>query len=401
MSIKALVEKKNALVVEAEKMLNVAVEEVRALNEEEKTAYETKEAEIRELEETIKLMEKRSKETKVEEVVSVEERKEEEKVETKETIVEQEKRALADYMRGNITEEVRAMTTTNNGTALIPTHLYNEVIEELAEVAPLYSMVPKLTPVNGNLEILRETGIGTGAFVGEATNLTLTDFTMDKVKLEQKRAGSAIEISQQLINDSGIDIVGYTKNLLYKRLGYALDRAIISGTTVGNSFEGLDSIAGGTDVNQIEEIDIKTDATITISDFMNVLNAMHPDHQAGAVWIMSRKLFNIVAQLQDAAGNYYMLRQMNVVTNKPEYSLFGCKILINDAVKDVADTNRIAYLVNFNEAFKGMIKKDMELKQISGDTQNALKGSHTFTLDIYTDVKCVQPKAVKALKHKN
>lgn len=400
MSIKALVEKRSALATELEKMLEVAVEEVRALNEEEKTEYKAKEDEIREIEETIELMEKRSKEAKVEEVRTVQEGEKEMEVKEKDITLE-EKRALADFMRGNITDEVRAMATGSSTGALVPTHLYNEVIEKLEEVAPLYSMVPKLTPVNGVLEILREKDLEKGGFVGEAKNLDLKDFEMDKVKLEQRRAGAAIEISQQLINDSGIDIVEYTKNLLYKRLGHALDRAIIDGKTSANSFEGLDSIDGGTGHDQIEEIEIATANTITITDFMDVLNALNPAYQAGAVWVMSRKLFNAVSKLQDAAGNYYMIRQLDVVTNKPQYMLFGCPIVINDAVKDVAETNRIAYLVNFQEAFKGMVKKDMELKQISGDTQNALKGSHTFTLDVYTDVKCVQPQAVKALKHKD
>lgn len=400
MSIKALVEKKNTLVADAEKILNVALDEVRALNEEEQTAYEAKESEIRELEKTIELMEKRCKDAKVEEVPVVEEKRGEEEMEVKETIVEQEKRALADFMRGVVTDEVRAMQTTGAGQTLVPTHLYNEVIEMLHEVAPLYSRVPKLTPVNGSLEILKETGIGTGGFVGEMSNINANDFTMEKVKLEQKRAGSAIEISQQLINDSGIDIVSYVKNLLYKRLGFALDREIISGNG-GNGFEGLQNIANGTNHNQVEAIDIETARTIKITDFMNMLNAMHPDHQAGAVWVMSRELFNIVSKLQDTAGNFYMLRQLDVVTNKPQYMLFGCPILINDAVQAVTGTNKICYLVNFEEAFKGMIKKDMELKQISGDNTNALRGSHTFVLDMYTDVKCVQPKAVKVLKHVN
>lgn len=395
MSVKKLIEKKNVLIAEAEAMLNVCADEVRALNEDEKEAYALKEAQIKELNETISLMEARSKEAEVE-VVDNKIEKEEEKMEERNVNVEEvEVRALDDYFRGNVTDEVRAMATAGN-SAIVPTHLYPEVIKKLEEVAPLFSMIPKLTPQNGAIEILKEDNIGTAGFVGEYNgtggNLGMNDFTISKVKLEQRRCGSAVELSQQLINDSGIDIVGYTKDILYRRLGYALDRAVINGKTDANQFEGLENVKGMADV--------EAPATITTIDcFMDMLNAIHPEYQKDLVWIMSRPLFNKVAKLQDSTGNYYMLRQLNVVTGKPEYTLLGCPIFINDAVSTefATEDKRVCYLVNFAEAYKGIIKKGIELKQISGDTANALRGSHTFTIDMYADVKAVNEKAIAVL----
>lgn len=69
--------------------------------------------------------------------------------------------------------------------------------------APLFSMVQKLTPVNGFLEIMKEDNIGTAGFVGDMTDVAATDFTVKKVKLEQRRCGSAVELSQHLVNDAG------------------------------------------------------------------------------------------------------------------------------------------------------------------------------------------------------
>ena len=39
----------------------------------------------------------------------------------------------------------------------------------------------------------------------------------------------------------------------------------------------------------------------------------------------------------------------------------------------------------------------MEIKQISGDTVQSLRGSHLLTLDIYADAKIVQPEAIRVL----
>lgn len=389
MSLKALVEKRNALLDEAKMILDKVETEVRALTTEEDSEYELKIKEVEQINATIKKLEERAVEETTEEVVdsAVEEERNMEKVDIKEL----ELRGLDQLIRRREGEELRAITTGANGQ-VIPTHLYPEVIRKLEEVAPLFSMVPKLTPEAGIIEIPRETGIGTAGFVGEMTNLNVNDFTMDKVKLEQRRCGSAMEISQNIINDSGIDVVSYAKDILYRRLGYALDRNIINGNKT-SEFEGLKSAP------ETCNVQIGTNGVVTIEDFINLLNSLHPTRQTGAVWVMSRELFNALSLLKDGNGNFYLLRQQNVVTGQPEYRLLNLPIYINDAVEGdfASSSKKVCYLVNFAEAYKGMIKKNMEMKQISGDTVQSLRGSHLLTLDIYADVKIVQPEAIRVL----
>ena len=71
----------------------------------------------------------------------------------------------------------------------------------------------------------------------------------------------------------------------------------------------------------------------------------------------------------------------------------GCPMADMAEVEDVQ-----AYLVNVEEAFGGIIKKDMELKHINADTKNALRGSVTMILDVYADVKIKNEQAIKVLK---
>ena len=390
MSLKALVEKRNALLDEAKMILDKVETEVRALTTEEDSEYELKIREVEQINATIKKLEERAVEETVEEVVepTAEEERNMEKVDIKDFEI----RALDQLIRRRDGEELRTAISTSANGEIVPTHLYPEVIQKLEEVAPLFSMVPKLTPQAGIIEIPRETGIGTAGFVGEMTDLDANAFTMDKVKLEQRRCGSAMEISQNIMNDAGIDVVSYAKDILYRRLGYALDRNIINGTKT-DDFEGLESAPEECNVN------IGTNGVVAIEDFINLLNALHPTRQTGAVWVMSRELFNAVSLLKDGNGNFYLLRQQNVVTGKPEYRLLNLPIYINDAVESDFTTaeKKVCYLVNFGEAYKGMIKKNMEIKQISGDTVQSLRGSHLLTLDIYADVKIVQPEAIRVL----
>ena len=195
--------------------------------------------------------------------------------------------------------------------------------------------------------------------------------------------------------DSGIDIVAYAKNLLIRRLGYALDRAMVNGLRASNQFEGLESAPATCEIETAEN------GVISMDDFLGTLNSLHPTYQTNAVWVMSKELFNDVAMRKDAIGNYYMLRQLNVVTNKPEYSLFGAKIYINDAVKAPTAGNKACFLVDFTNSHAGMIKKAVELRHISGDTKNALRGSHTLVIDMYADVCIKNEAAMRTIKVKS
>ena len=126
----------------------------------------------------------------------------------------EQRKALEGFIR---TKECRDLNTSNGG-AVIPTSISEQIVEKLDETAPLFGRVIKLTPVNGNLEILKEKNLGVAGFLGEADDLDISDFEFEKVKLEQRRAGTVIQLTQKLVNDSGIDIVDYANNILVRRV---------------------------------------------------------------------------------------------------------------------------------------------------------------------------------------
>ena len=85
MSLKALVEKRNALLDEAKMILDKVETEVRALTTEEDSEYELKIREVEQINATIKKLEERAVEETVEEVVepTAEEERNMEKVDIK------------------------------------------------------------------------------------------------------------------------------------------------------------------------------------------------------------------------------------------------------------------------------------------------------------------------------
>lgn len=165
---------------------------------------------------------------------------------------------------------------------------------------------------------------------------------------------------------------------------------MITGTGTDN-LEGLATVKSGTNETTCK---IETAGTnvIAIDDLMKMAASMETVYQTGAKWVMNRQLFEQIFVLKDANDRPYLVR--DVVNDVVTYKLLGLEVLINDAADCI-------YLVNFAEAYSGMIKKDVSLTTVSSDKASALAGTVTLVLDTYVDAKIVQPKAIRFLKVKD
>lgn len=374
LNAKELKEKKQDLLKQAKQLQGIM--ESRSLDDTEKLQAHVLEDELRSITEQIQTLEKTNTS----------------KGDTNKMNNEMEIRAVDQFIRNQDGEELRAVTTgASPGAMTIPTYLHDEVVEKLFEVAPLFAMSKNFTPVNGFLEILREQSLGEAAeFVNEMSTVGANDFTMDKIKLEQRRVATSIELSQHLINDSGIDVVKYATNVLIRRMGQTLDRTVLKGDKTLGQFEGL------LKSESIGETSATTATGITIDNLLDLYTSMNPEFVKGAVFVVSRPVFNLIAKLKDGFGHYHLVR--DVAENGVTYKLFECPVLINDAMPPAIANQRSVFFANFAEGYATMTKKGMELKKIDNDSVQASKGATLLILDAYMDGKILNPDAIKALK---
>jgi HK97 family phage major capsid protein/HK97 family phage prohead protease len=303
---------------------------------------------------------------------------------------ELEMRGVEQFIKGDmLAPEVRALTTGSQSIT-VPTVLSNTIIEKLVEEAALFGRAKGFQPVSGTLEVLREQSIGGATFIGEMEDATKADFTFDKVILEQRRAATAIELSQQLVNDSGIDIINYAVGVMTRRLARKMDESVLNGNKASKQFEGILTST------EAEVVGTHAADAINIDKLLDMTLSVHPDYLDGSVFIVSRPVFNQIAKLKDANGNYHLVR--DVVNGKPAYKILGHEILIQDNMPAVAAGAITVAFVNFGVAYATMIKKGAAMKKISDDTTQALRGSHLLMLDIYADGKIINPEAIKFLK---
>ncbi len=370
MSRKALIELRNDLLEQSQSY------ETRGLTEEHE--YEQLKSQIRDIEIQIKKIDKKEVRNMVE------------LLSPNDTNVEQ--RGFEEFLKGHLySEEVRAITTgTSPGQLTVPTSISDQIIKKLEEVAPLFALSKQFPSESGHLEVLKETGIGGAQWLGEMENATPADFTMSKVKLEQKRLTSAIELSQQLINDAGFDIVSYAINVLSSRIAYSVNRAIVNGNGVGQ-------MEGFLTATLAPESVIETVAgTVTTDDVLGLFNSMNPELVEGAVFVMNRDTWNKVSKLKDAENRYYLVDFKNG-NGANYYTMLGLPVMISDAMPDIAAGNKAIGLINMGEAYGTLIKKGIEVQHVYADSAQALRGSQLIVASIYLDGKIINDQAIRLL----
>lgn len=287
---------------------------------------------------------------------------------------------LEGFIKRGEVRSVEGVNTTGAGEALIPENVFDAIVLKMEETSPVFAKARKFQSVAGTLKIARENDKVEAAFVGEGAELKLDEIGFEQVKLEQKRVGAALKVTNDLINDSAVDIVEYCQNLLARRTVKVVEKSIFNGIG-GAEFNGI-----------LNDPEVKTvsigAAAITLEALQDMYLAIHPDFLPNASFIMQRSFYNEAAKLKDGNGHFYI--QNGVVNGKLTQTMFGLPIDITDALP----AEKPVVFGNITEAYGVMIKKQAEMKRISGDTANALAGTSLIVLDAHLDGAVINPDAV-------
>ena len=384
MNLKNLKEQLNEVKESKKALLTKAIEEVRSLEESEDNELRQLDEKISDLQSQIKKAETEIRENSVEQNIKSE-------GEGKMNKQELELRAMENFIKnGVVEEEIRATNTSANNTSIQPVYIQNEIVRRLEELCPVFAKAKRYEARAGELKIPREAvaNLWEFGFVGEDANVTEHTFSFDTISLKQVRVGASVKVTQHLLNDVEMDIVGYVVDMLARRLGATLDHHAINGTGVqGEDLQGLAGLSNAS--HGINEVNAEAlDADV----LLDAIHAMHPSLLNGAEFIMSRATYNAVSKLKDLSGQYILKMERSVAPEAPRYQVFGFPVHVTE---DIADDKVL--FVNVAQACATMIKKGTQMIRISNDTQNALRGTHTFVIDAYVDFRLRDPQAVVAI----
>lgn len=312
---------------------------------------------------------------------------------------EQEVRSMELYIRNETaSDEYRDLTasisagnatasTPGNGGVTIPKNVASDIIAKLGEQAPVFGLSKQLPSVVGSLTVPRQGSVESSSFTGELENLSQLKPQFETVDLTQKRVGSFIQLTEQLLNDSAVDIVSYSVDYLAASLGAALEKNILVGVPKGFS-PVIGHIA---DENLVTFVDV---AAPTVEELIDITNAVNPSYLPGSVFVVSRPVYDIMSKLKDGDGQYLFFRGDTATAGHPTFA--GFQVYVSDSLKDNA-TSQVVF-GNFTRGYSVMVKEGIALQMVSQDTTQVLAGGRLLAITGYMDGAVVDPYAFASSK---
>lgn len=379
MKYKQLIEKRNALIEEMEKMVEACETETRAFSEDESKRYEEITKELNDLDATLKAADDLDEKRSYQPIEKPDETKDR---------AELEERAFESYIRGTLDLETRAdvnLTKSDNG-AVIPSSIANKIIEKVKEMSPLFAMAT-IYNVGGTLTIPsydESTQKITMAYATEFTTIDSTSGKFTSISLTGFLAGARSLVSKSLVNNSQFDLVPFVVRKMAEAAAYWIENQLINGTT--NKIDGLSKVTASVTA---------ASATAVTADELIDLQETIPDvYQGGCIWVMSKATRTAIRKLKDGQNNYLLNKD---ATSRWGYTLFGKDVYISDNMPDMAAGKRaILYLDPTGLAVKMTETPSVEVLREKYADQHAIGVICWMELD--SKVENTQKIAVLAMK---
>lgn len=243
---------------------------------------------------------------------------------------------------GPATADFRTLSklTTGAGGNLVPTSFYNRLMAHLIEVSSiLQAGATVLNTSSGEaIQVPKTTAHSTATLTAEASALTASDPAFGQASLGAYKYGVLIQVSRELIDDSGVDLEGYLAMQAGRALGNALGADLITGngtakptgilnnTTLGvTGPSGVSGGLGATSATANQGGDLLFDL------FYSVIAPYRASSSAG--WLVKDSTMAVLRKIKDTTGNYMF--QPSMVAGTPD-TLVGKSVYTDPFMPTIA-----------------------------------------------------------------
>lgn len=319
--IKSQSEQRANLIMQVREVIDFAEAEGRGLAAEELQKIDRLEADIRSIDEGIAVAQR------------AEERKLEASVAAKGFVpaveAQDDNELLRSIARGEMRgHEFRAALTPTSGTGVVPNTFYNQVFDILQNTNPIFTTSTVITTDGGNnLQIPQVTAHGTFAQVAAGSAISESNPTLSNINLGAWKFGALVSLSNELIADAGVDIMGLVARIAGTEIAYQAGSALTVGTgtvqPTGIVTAAASAVTGGTGVSGAPSYENLVDLAYSVAG----------DSRARYGFMASTSALAAIRKIKDGAGNYVFSPSISV--DGRDY-LLGSPIYENPAMAAVA-----------------------------------------------------------------
>ena len=236
----------------------------------------------------------------------------------------------------------------------VPTSFYNQVIMKARLVAPVLATSTVLNTAGGeNLQIPRLSTYSVGTVNAEAAALGESDPAFSAfITLGAFKYGFLTQVSQELLEDSGVDMLSFLADQVGNALGFAVGSALTVGTgtleptgiVTASSVGGTSGTATGFTADNLIDLYYSLDGAAR--------------QLPGVGWMMTGQSIGRVRKLKDTAGNYVF--QPGLSLDSPDM-LLGKPIYENPSMAEATTGTKsviVGHLPSYYVRSVGGIKLD-------------------------------------------
>jgi HK97 family phage major capsid protein len=250
------------------------------------------------------------------------------------------------------TNEFRTLSklTAAAGQNTVKTSFYEQLMAHLIEVSGIMMAGPTVlqTTTGEQIQVPKTTAHSTGALFAEAATITNSDPTFGQVPLDAYKYAVLIQVSNELVNDTSVDLLGYL--------------AMQCGRAVGNAF-GVHAITG---TGTAQPNGLVTAATLGVTGSAAVVGAFSADNlidlyfsviapyrnSSSCAWMMKDATLANLRKLKDTTNQY--LWQPSVQLGQPD-TLLGKPIYTDPNVAAVALSAKSVVFGDISQYFVRMV----------------------------------------------
>lgn len=244
-------------------------------------------------------------------------------------------------------KELRAQGTTpdDKGGYTVPTQMRNTIIDAMKAYGGIASVAQILNTSSGQ-DITWSTSDGTaeeGELLAENSAATEGDVTFGTATLGAKKLSSKIiRVSNELLQDSGVDIEAYLAGRIAQRIGRGEAKYLVQGTGAGAPLQPKGLAASVTGTTQSSAA-----AAFNWKDMNSLIHSLDPAYRGGPSfrWAFNDATLQSIEQMEDTQGRPLWLPD---ITGGSPATVLGIPYVIDQAIDNAAASKKFIYLGDFN-----------------------------------------------------
>ena len=272
--------------------------------------------------------------------------------------------------------------TDSEGGYLVPDEFERKLIDALQEENFFRTLATVIKTSSGDRKIPVVTGHGEAAWMDENGLYPESDDTFGMTSIGAFKLGTAIKVSEELLNDSVFDLEGYIATEFARRIGTKEEEAFLIGDGASKPSGVFNDAENGVTADSVN---------ITFDDIMDLYHSLRIPYRSKAVWILNDTTVKALRKLKDGNNNYIwqpsvQLGQPDLILNRPYYtSTFAPDLKAGNKVIAFGDFSYYWIADRQGRSFKRL------------NELYAANGQVGFLASQRVDGKLILPEAVKTL----